>query len=49
VASVALSDIRVVKEAERLKRYEFNTHAATHHFCGNRGIYTHHQRRSNPE
>ena len=49
VASVPLSGIRVVKGAEHLRSYQFNTHTATHYFCGNCGIYIHHQRRSNPE
>lgn len=49
VASVTLSGIRVVKGSEHLKLYEFNTQTAKHYFCGNCGIYTHHQRRSNPE
>ena len=49
VASVALSGIRVVRGAEQLRLYQFNTHTAKHYFCGECGIYTHHQRRSNPE
>ena len=48
VASVQLSGIRILKGAEHLKLYEFNTHTAKHYFCGNCDIYTHHQRRSNP-
>lgn len=49
VASVPLSGIRILKGAEHLKLYEFNTHTAKHYFCSNCGIYTHHQRRSNPD
>jgi hypothetical protein len=49
VASVPLNGIRIVKGAEHLKLYQFNTHTAKHYFCSNCGIYTHHQRRSNPE
>jgi len=48
VASVPLSGIRVVKGADSLKLYQFNTRTAKHFFCSNCGIYTHHQRRSNP-
>ena len=48
VASVPLSGIRIVKGAEHLKLYQFNTHRARHYFCSNCGIYTHHQRRSDP-
>jgi len=49
VASVKLSGIRIVKGEELLKLYQFNTHTAKHYFCSICGIYTHHQRRSNPE
>lgn len=49
VASVPLSGIRIIKGKEFLKLYQFNTFTAKHYFCANCGIYTHHQRRSNPE
>lgn len=49
VASVPLSGLHVIKGAEHLKVYMFNTHTAKHYFCGICGIHTHHQRRSNPE
>lgn len=49
VASVPLSGIKIVKGTEFLKLYQFNTFTAKHYFCANCGIYTHHQRRSNPE
>ena len=48
VASVPLAGLRVVKGEERLRLYRFNTGTARHYFCGHCGIYTHHQRRSNP-
>lgn len=48
VASVPLSGIRIVKGKDVLKIYQFNTQKAKHYFCRNCGIYTHHQRRSNP-
>jgi hypothetical protein len=48
VASVTLDGIRVLQGAEVLKLYQFNTKVAKHYFCSNCGIYTHHQRRSNP-
>ena len=47
-ASVPLSGIKIIKGAESLKLYQFNTKTAKHFFCANCGIYTHHQRRSNP-
>jgi hypothetical protein len=49
VASVPLSGIRIIKGQEFLKLYQFNSKTAKHYFCSNCGIYTHHQRRSNPE
>ena len=49
VASVPLIGLRVVQGAEHLTLYQFNTNTAKHYFCSNCGIYTHHQRRSNPE
>lgn len=48
VASVPLGGLRIVKGADCLKLYQFNTNTAKHYFCSNCGIYTHHQRRSNP-
>ncbi|MGR5232741.1 GFA family protein [Vibrio rotiferianus] len=48
VASVPLNGIRIIHGAEVLKLYQFNTYTAKHFFCGECGIYTHHQRRSNP-
>jgi hypothetical protein len=49
VAGVPLSGLRVVKGQDVLKLYQFNTNTAKHFFCSNCGIYTHHQRRSNPQ
>lgn len=48
VASVLLSGIKIVKGENYLTLYQFNTHTAKHYFCSICGIYTHHQRRSNP-
>ena len=48
VASVLLSGINITEGSEFLKLYQFNTKTAKHFFCSNCGIYTHHQRRSNP-
>lgn len=47
-ASVPLAGLRVVQGAEALTLYQFNTRTAKHYFCSRCGIYTHHQRRSNP-
>jgi hypothetical protein len=49
VGTVALSGLRILRGHDILKLYQFNTGAAKHYFCSNCGIYTHHQRRSNPE
>ena len=46
VGSVALDGIKILKGAEHLKLYQFNTNTAKHYFCSNCGIYTHHKRRS---
>ncbi|MGL4475073.1 MAG: GFA family protein [Shewanella sp.] len=47
-ASIPLSAIKIIKGAQLLTLYQFNTHTAKHYFCRKCGIYTHHQRRSNP-
>ena len=48
VASVPLAGIQILEGAESLKLYQFNTNTAKHYFCSNCGVYTHHQRRSDP-
>lgn len=47
-ASVPLKNLKVVKGADKLSLYQFRTKTAKHYFCSICGIYTHHQRRSNP-
>lgn len=49
VAFVPLDGINIIKGGEFLSLYQFNTKTAKHYFCSNCGIYTHHQRRSNPQ
>jgi hypothetical protein len=50
VAVTALLDgIAILAGEEKLGVYRFNTGTARHYFCSVCGIYTHHQRRSNPE
>lgn len=46
--SAQLGDIEFVRGQENLTLYTFNTGSAKHYFCKTCGIYTHHQRRSNP-
>ena len=41
-------DFTITEGADNLATYRFNTGIAEHHFCRICGIYTHHQRRSNP-
>ena len=48
MASVPLEALRVIEGADALRLYQFNTKTARHYFCGVCGIYTHHQRRSDP-
>lgn len=48
-ASIPLSGIKIVKGENLLTLYQFNTKTAKHYFCKVCGIYTHHQRRSNPK
>jgi hypothetical protein len=43
-----LGDIVFLEGEDALTLYQFNTGTAKHYFCSKCGIYTHHQRRSNP-
>ncbi|OWF76167.1 aldehyde-activating protein [Yersinia frederiksenii] len=45
---VLAQSIDIIKGKDKLTEYRFNTRAATHYFCSACGIYTFHQRRSNP-
>jgi hypothetical protein len=46
--SAAVGKLRILTGEARLSLYTFNTGVAKHYFCSVCGIYTHHQRRSNP-
>ena len=41
--------LRITAGEDELTLYQFNTMTAKHYFCSVCGIYTHHQRRSNPQ
>ena len=43
-----LDGVTILQGADNLTLYQFLTHTAKHWFCKTCGIYTHHQRRSNP-
>lgn len=43
------ADFRLTRGEDKLATYRFNTMSAEHHFCSVCGIYTHHERRSNPD
>ena len=46
--SAELKDIEFTQGEDSLTCYTFGTRIAKHYFCSTCGIYTHHQRRSNP-
>lgn len=48
-AYVPLSSLQIIKGADKLSIYQFNTMTAKHYFCSICGICTHHQTRANPE
>lgn len=48
MTSAELDGLEVVSGNDKLSLYQFNTFTAKHYFCSICGIYTHHQRRSNP-
>lgn len=41
--------LQITQGTDQLSLYQFGTGTAKHWFCRNCGIYTHHQRRSNPQ
>lgn len=46
--SAPLSGLTILQGAENLTLYQWGSKTAKHWFCKTCGIYTHHQRRSNP-
>ncbi|MCZ0951991.1 MAG: GFA family protein [Rhodospirillaceae bacterium] len=49
MCSVPLAKLRLLQGQDHLSLYQWNTRTARHYFCSRCGIYTHHQRRSNPD
>ena len=45
---VSKDSVQIIKGKENLSSYKFNTKIAEHFFCKTCGIYTHHNRRSDP-
>jgi hypothetical protein len=48
MAGVPVENLKVVAGEDQLSLYQWNKMIARHYFCKHCGIYTHHQRRSNP-
>lgn len=46
--SADIGTLEIIEGEDALTLYQFNSMEARHYFCGHCGIYTHHQRRSNP-
>ena len=46
--SADLDGLEILEGEDALTLYQFNTRVAKHYFCSKCGIYTHHQRHSNP-
>jgi hypothetical protein len=45
---ISKDSIKIIKGEENLTTYQFNTMKAEHFFCKTCGIYTHHNRRTDP-
>ena len=48
IVFAAMGSLEVTRGAELLTEYRFHTGTARHYFCSRCGIYTHHQRRFDP-
>ena len=48
VATIPITGLTFIRGEKEILMYQFKTKTAKHYFCPTCGIYTHHQRRSNP-
>ena len=48
IGVVGPDDFKIIKGVDNLSSYKFNTMIAEHFFCKTCGIYTHHNRRTDP-
>jgi hypothetical protein len=48
ISSVPVAKLKITQGEDKLSLYQWNTKTAKHYFCSICGIYTHHQRRSDP-
>ena len=48
INKVGINDLKIKKGNELLKLYQYHSKTAKHYFCSTCGVYTHHQRRSDP-
>jgi len=46
--SAPIDGVKIIEGSNNLTLYQWGTKTAKHYFCKTCGIYTHHQRRSNP-
>jgi hypothetical protein len=49
VVMAEMGGVKVLRGEDALTSYRFHTRVAQHFFCSHCGIYTHHQRRSDPD
>lgn len=48
MAMIPKENLKIIQGEDKLTLYQFHTMTAKHYFCSICGIYTHHQRRSDP-
>ena len=48
MAMATKNQLTIIQGKENLSLYQFGTNVAKHYFCKTCGIYTHHEKRSDP-